>query len=73
MEMMAGDVPDSFFVIAFFVYLAGQLSGLIFKGAWPEASFSDFPGIAARGFSNPGNPAAAWGQPGAGQAPGAGA
>ncbi len=70
MEMMVGVVAVIFLVIAFFVYLAGQLSGLIFKGSWPEASFSNFPGIAARGFSNPGDPAAAWPEQAAGQVPG---
>lgn len=71
MEMMAVVVAIIFLVVAFFVYLAGQVSGLVFKGHWPDTTISDFPSIAARALSNPGNPAAAWPQQAAGQVPGA--
>jgi len=42
------------------VWTAGQLSGRIWGGAWPQASPIDSPLILARLIANPSEPSTAW-------------
>ncbi|MWA07065.1 TraM recognition domain-containing protein [Actinomadura sp. LD22] len=44
----------------FLTWLAGQVSGVIAGGGWPDSNPSDFAEIAFRFLRNPSNPRAAW-------------
>ncbi|GLY80445.1 type IV secretory system conjugative DNA transfer family protein [Actinoallomurus iriomotensis] len=45
---------------SFMTWLAGQLSGLLASGAWPDSSPTDFLKVAFHFVRNPGDPRSAW-------------
>lgn len=47
-------------VFSFLIWLAGQLSGLLSGGGWPDSGPLDFPEIAFNFVRSPGDPHAAW-------------
>ncbi|MBE1532866.1 type IV secretory system conjugative DNA transfer family protein [Actinomadura algeriensis] len=46
--------------LSFLVWLAGQLSGLLTGGGWPDSSPADFLDVALAWVRDPGDPRAAW-------------
>ncbi|MCH8990614.1 MAG: hypothetical protein IIA44_02540, partial [Acidobacteria bacterium] len=54
-------VAASVIAVAFLlVWTAGQLTGRLWAGQWPDASLLDSPHILVRLITHPGDPASAW-------------